>query len=103
MTLFHGNSTRSLYWNILVCLWGEFPFYASILSCILACRPRARLQDPDFPAICINRKASFIATLIIDITSDFSLPLLLAFSVWKPKMTVKRKMAIAAIFGIGLR
>ena len=100
---FHGNSRDVVYWTILVFLWVKLPFYmSSILNSIFACRHRIKLQDPDAPGICINRMASIIATVIINITSDFSLLLLLAFSFWKPKMTTNYKMAIAANFGIGL-
>ena len=103
MRLFHGNSKDSVYWAIQVLIWANFTFYTSITLCfIFACRPRAKLQDQDIPGVCINQNASIIATSIINIASDFSILLLPVFAVWKLKTTIKRKMAIAAIFGIGL-
>lgn len=103
MRLFRGNKKDSVYWTIQALIWTNFIFYASIFFCfIFACRPRAKLQNPEIPGACINNDASILATSVINIVSDFSILLLPVFAVWKLKMTIKRKLAIAAIFGAGL-
>ena len=103
MRLFRGNKKDSVYWTIQALIWTNFLFYTSTLfGFIFACRPRAKLQHPEIPGACINNNAAILATSVINIISDFSILLLPVFAVWKLKMTIKRKMAIGAIFGTGL-
>ena len=103
MRVFHGNSNDLVYWIIQGLIWWHFIFYTSItLSFIFACRPRVKVQDPDIPGICSNKIALSIAALMINFASAFSILLLPVLAVWKLKMTIKCKMAIAAIFGVGL-
>lgn len=98
MRLFRGNKKDSVYWTIQALIWANLIFYFSIFFCfIFACRPRAKLQNPEIPGGCINNDASILATSVINIVSDFSILLLPVFAVWKLKMTIKRKLAIAAI------
>lgn len=103
MRLFRGNKKDSVYWTIQALIWANLVFYASLFFCfIFACRPRAKLQNPKIAGACINNDASILATSVINIISDFSILLLPVSAVWKLKMTIKRKLAIAAIFGTGL-
>ena len=103
MRLFKGNKKDSVYWIIQALIWTNAVFYGSLFFCFLfACRPRAKLQNPKIPGVCINGSASILATSAINIVSDFSIILLPVYAVWKLKITVKRKLAIAAVFGSGL-
>ena len=52
--------------------------------------------------MCIDSNALILASSAINIVSDFSILLLPAFAVWKLKMAVQRKLAIAAVFATGL-
>ena len=97
-----GNKKDSVYWIIQVLIWTNLIFYTSIFfSFAFTCRPRAKLQNPEIPGVCLNNDALIVATSVINIVSDFSILLLPVFAVWKLKLPVKRKLAIAAIFGTG--
>lgn len=103
MRLFQGNKKDSVYWTIQALIWANFIFYASLGFCVIfACRPRAKLQNPEIPGTCFNNDVLILASSIINIVSDFSILLLPGFAIWKLKMAVKRKLAIGAIFGMGL-
>ena len=103
MRLFMGTKKDSVYWSIQALIWTNLLFYVGIFfSFVFACRPRAKLQNPELPGTCIDNYASILATSTINIVSDFSILLLPVYAVWKLQLPIKRKLAIAAIFGTGL-
>ena len=103
MRLFQGNRKDSVYWSIQVLIWTNFVFYTTLFFCfIFACVPRKKLQDPTTPGHCISTKDSILAASFINIASDFTILLLPVYAVWKLKIALKRKIAIAAVFSTGL-
>ena len=103
MRMFKGNRRDSVYWSIQVLIWTNLIFYTTLLFCfIFACVPRMKLQDPTTPGHCISTKDSILAASFINIASDFTILLLPVYAIWKLKIALKRKIAIAAVFSTGL-
>ena len=95
MRLFRGTRKDSVYWTIQTLIWANFLFYVGIFFCfIFACRPRAKLRNPEIPGTCIDNNASIISTSIINTFSDFSILLLPVYAVWKLNMAIERKLLL---------
>ena len=103
MRIFKGNRKDSVYWSTQVLIWTNFVFYTTIFFCfIFACVPRQKLGDPTIPGHCISTRDSILATSYINIVSDISMLLLPIYAIWKLEIVLKRKLAIAAVFGTGI-
>ena len=77
-------------------------FYsAETLVVIFECIPRQKIRKPSTPGHCIDVRASFIVTAVINVISDFSILLLPLKSIWGLHMQRKRKIALSAVFATG--
>jgi uncharacterized membrane protein YbhN (UPF0104 family) len=96
---------RKAFWSaaIRILIWANFFFYGAIfLSFILACIPRAKISNPALPGICIDTHASIIATSAINVVSDFTILITPIAAIWRLQMPVKKKLAAAAVFAVGI-
>ena len=101
--IFSGKQKNVVYWWIRILIWANFFAYLGILfAAAFACVPRRKLWDPSVPGRCISTNSELIATSILNIVSDWSALLLPNLAIWKLQMAVKRKLSIAALFGVGL-
>ena len=101
--IFSGKQKNVVYWWIRILIWANFFAYLGILfAAAFACVPRRKLWDPSVPGRCISTNSDLIATSILNIVSDWSALLLPNLAIWKLQMVVKRKLSIAALFGVGL-
>ncbi|KAI1811706.1 hypothetical protein GGS20DRAFT_85960 [Poronia punctata] len=103
MVFFKQN--RKAFWSaaIRILIWANFFFYGAIfLSFVLACIPREKISNPTLPGMCIDTKASIIATSAINVVSDFTILVTPIAAIWKLQMPLKKKLAAAAVFAVGI-
>lgn len=70
---------------------------------IVICNPREKIWNPLMTTgYCFNTNAAFQATGIFNVLSDFAILILPISSVWHLKISLKKKIGIAAVFSAGL-
>lgn len=84
-------------------IWANLLFYGAIsLSFILACIPRAKITNPEISGICIDTRASIIATSAINVVSDFTILITPLAAIGQLQLPTKKKLSVAAVFGVGI-
>ena len=100
---FSAGSKNVIYWWIQALIWANFVAYVGIFfASTFACVPRRKLWNPFIPGRCIDTNADLITTSVLNIISDWSALLLPNLVVWRLQMTFKKKLSVAALFGVGL-
>ncbi|KAI0854722.1 hypothetical protein F4860DRAFT_522522 [Xylaria cubensis] len=100
---FNHHRKTFAYTALQVLIWANLLFYGAIfLSFILACIPRAKISNPVIPGICLDTRASIIATSAINVVSDFTILITPLASIWQLQMPIKKKLSVAAVFGVGV-
>jgi hypothetical protein len=79
---------------------------ATVLVCIFACTPISffwtqLLPNPP-PGVCIDEVAAEVGLNVLNTVGDIATLLLPGLALWGLRMTTERKVAVAAIFMIGL-
>ena len=102
--MFNPAKSGPAYWALQALIWGNAAFYiAAFLTLLLECHPIKKEWVPAYRGgYCIDRNAVVIASVVINIVSDFlnlTLPLL---AIWHLQMALKRKVAVSAVFATGL-
>ena len=92
-----------LYVGVQVCIWSTFLFYfVDTIFEIIMCLPREKIWNPLMTTgHCFNTNAAFQATGIFNVLSDFAILLLPIPSVWRLKVSLRKKIGIIAIFSAG--
>lgn len=79
---------------------------ATVMVCIFACTPISlfwtRLLPIPPPGVCIDVPAATVGLNVLNTVGDIATLLLPGLAMWKLRMTIGRKVAVAAIFMIGL-
>ena len=84
-------------------LWINVLFYMStFLAFLTECRPVEKSWHPDLPGRCINTQSLFIVTAAFNLASDLSIYILHLTSIIGLQMSRTRKIAVAALFTVGL-
>ncbi|KAL5614317.1 hypothetical protein BROUX41_004425 [Berkeleyomyces rouxiae] len=83
---------------IFVLLWSV----GNILQVFLICRPFRAAYDPATPGTCGSQKASFIAIGTFNAVTDVMILVLPIRTVWALKARLSMKIALTAVFTIGL-
>jgi hypothetical protein len=82
----------------VVAMW----WTANILQIVLICRPFSMNWDSTVQGTCGNRPLTYGLVGAVNIATDIMTLLLPVPTVWKLQMPKRLKIAVTAIFGIGL-
>lgn len=97
-----STRTRTYYLTHFI-IWCNMLFYLSIMVVTgCQCIPRRKIWSPSVPGKCVNPHAVLVVTAIINLISDFSILLLPIRSIWRLQLSLRRKLAISAVFATGL-
>lgn len=75
--------------------------FGTILQEFLLCRPFAKSWNPLLPGVCGSTSVTILAEAIINMLSDIAIITLPIPMVWQLQMTLRRKLIITTIFGLG--
>ena len=92
-----------LYVAIQATMWWIILYYliGGIFD-IIVCTPREKAWNPLIKGHCFNGSAMNIATVLVNVISDFSVLVLPMVPLWSLQMPLKRKFGVVAIFATGL-
>ena len=92
-----------LFVGIHVCIWSTFLFYfVDTIFEIIMCLPREKIWNPLMTTgHCFDTNAAFQATGIFNVLSDFAILLLPIRTVWRLKVSLRKKIGIIAVFSAG--
>ncbi|MCJ1391056.1 hypothetical protein MMC18_003917 [Xylographa bjoerkii] len=97
------KKTDFMYWSTWALSAVIFLFYGVITFFeIFLCNPRETAWNPMIPGQCFNSNTINIFTGSFNIATDFTLLLMPQYSVWKLNLPLRKRMAIASVFLIGL-
>lgn len=83
-------------------IWFNVLFYLSVLiPSIIGCIPRRKIWQRWTPGTCVNEPALWLITAVINLLSDLSIILLPIGCVCRLQLSLKRKLAISAVFATG--
>ena len=93
----------TLFIGVQACIWSILIFYlVDTVFEIALCTPREKIWNPLMTTgHCFNGYASFQATGIFNVMSDFAILLLPMPTLWKLQMPRKRKFLMMAVFATG--
>jgi hypothetical protein len=98
-----GQRRNGIYWLFQTLNAATFGYYFSCLwTFIFQCWPREKIWNPDVEGRCIDAKAATLAAGIFNLISDLGILLLPIWATWHLQMPLKRKLAVAAVFGTGI-
>jgi hypothetical protein len=101
--IFTQHQRNFNYWAVQTLLAANFLVYTALFfAFIFACWPREKIWNHRLPGRCIDTNASIIATSAINIISDLSILFLPLFSISRLHLAPKRKIAVSAVFAVGL-
>jgi large subunit ribosomal protein L36e len=84
-------------------IWFNSMFYFAVLwITIFECVPRRKIWRPEVPGRCIITSPVILISAVINVLSDFSILFLPIGCIWRLQLDVKRKVAVSAVFGVGL-
>ena len=96
------NKTKT-WWIIQSVIMFNALFYIANLPIeIWPCIPRRKLWMPSIPGSCINNEAVFVAGGSINMVVDFMILAIPIVSVWRLKMSIRRRIGVSAIFATGI-
>ena len=103
LRIFVPGSQGTLYYAIHALIWFNILSHGTfIIVALFQCTPVEKAWNPTVNGKCINIRAVFISTAVINVFSDFSILLLPLYSIWQLQMPVKRKVGVSAVFCLGL-
>jgi len=99
--IFITSRRQPVFFVIQALIWANLAFYLAYLFVdIFQCVPRRKIWEATVPGKCISTNV-LIAPAGINIVSDCLILVLPIILVFRLKMTLKNKLAIAAIFSSG--
>lgn len=92
-----------LFVGVQACIGGIFTFYLVDTAFEIAmCSPRGKIWNPLMTTgHCYNSNASFQATGVFNVISDFVMLFLPMPALWKLQMPTRRKILMMTVFGMG--
>ena len=100
--IFIPKRRTPIFFVIQALIWANLAFYLAYLFVdIFQCVPRRKIWEPTVPGKCISTNVLNLAPAGINIVSDCLILVLPIVLVFRLKMTLKNKLAIAAIFSSG--
>ena len=98
------RNDRALYLSIDLTIWCMFIFYfVSTVFEIIMCDPRERIWNLLMTrGHCFSTSASFMATGVFNVFSDFAILVIPLVPIWKLQMCFKKKLRVSAIFAAGI-
>ena len=97
-----STKTKTYYLTHFI-IWFNMLFYLAIVIVTgCQCIPWRKIWNPSMPGKCINFHAVLVVTAIMNLLSDFSILLLPIRSIWRLRLSPKRKWALSAVFATGL-
>ena len=92
-----------VYVGAHICLWLSLVIYlVETVFQIVMCTPREKIWNPLLDTgHCFDMYATFQATSVFNVISDFAILILPMPSVWKLQISFKRKISMTAIFATG--
>jgi hypothetical protein len=94
---------NAMYWTCHLLIWLNIAVYVAItFAQIFICDPREREWDPFVPGTCINFLALNVASSSINSVSDLMLLILPQVIIWRLQMSLHHRLAISAIFLLGI-
>ena len=93
-----------VYVGAHICIWVSLVIYlVETIFEIDLCTPREKIWSPLLDTgHCFDMYATFQATCISNVITDFAILILPMPSVWELQISFKRKILITAIFATGL-
>ncbi|KAI0547160.1 hypothetical protein F4679DRAFT_555047 [Xylaria curta] len=100
---FLHRRTNYTYKMILVLIWANFASYlGTTLAYLLACIPREKIWNPTVNGRCLNQRNVIVSTPALNLISDVMILIVPVVEVFKLQMPLRRKLSVAAIFGVGV-
>ncbi|KAI9797785.1 MAG: hypothetical protein M1833_005288 [Piccolia ochrophora] len=101
--IFTPTRTGKTYKLILFVLWFNLVAYLPIqFVSFCVCVPLRKAWMPEsVEGHCVNQKANFLASAVINVILDLSILVLPMWCIWRLRMPIKRKFGISAVFGVG--
>ncbi|KAI1818380.1 hypothetical protein GGS20DRAFT_286605 [Poronia punctata] len=102
--LFVPRGVRNrFYWTCYAMMAVHITFYTSVLVAMnLACTPHRRIWDKTVPGHCIDIKAIHLISAVINLVLDLAILAVPQRVVWKLNILRRRKVAVSAMFAIGI-
>jgi hypothetical protein len=92
-----------VYWVVWASIIFNTIFYSGLFfTYVFTCWPREAIWNPNVPGRCISAVSSNMAAGVLNLISDVEALLLPAWAIWHLHMPVERKMAVFAVFSVGM-
>jgi len=97
------KNNMALYVAIQILVWSNIGFYfVDTIFAIISCSPREKIWNRLITTgHCFDINATYMATAILNVVSDFSILILPMIPIWKLQMPLKKKCVMTAIFATG--
>ena len=102
LRLFVPSRNRSFYLTWLLIAINIVFNIGFVFAYAFQCTPRRKIWSPWLPGRCINSGATLVISAISNTITDFATLLLPMYTIWSLQLPFKRKLAISALFAIGL-
>lgn len=104
IVLFYGRlSAKPLYrkavWGLIV--FNALVFITMSLPCAFGCKPLSYFWDRSKPGKCIEHQKLYIVNVALNILLDFTCLLLPIPVIWGTQLSLRKKVVILAMFGLG--
>ncbi|KAF2133989.1 hypothetical protein P153DRAFT_363015 [Dothidotthia symphoricarpi CBS 119687] len=101
--IFTTRQRGIVFWIIIGSLVVNVIFYTIVTFLYtFACTPRERIWNLFTPGTCIDTNTLHLAGGSLNVISDIEALLVPAWAIWQLKMQLKKKIAVFAVFGIGI-
>lgn len=103
LRLFMPNRRSKTNYLTKLIIWVNILFYLSVtIVAVLGCIPRRKIWQRWVPGKCVNEQAVLLVTAVVNALSDVSILLLPIGCIWHLQLSLRRKLAISAVFATGL-
>ena len=103
LRIFVPTHTGRLHRIVQVLIWFNIKFYSALTFVVIfEYIPREKIWKPLKTGHCVDINSSFIISAAVNVISDFSISLLPLKSICNLQMEKKQKIALSAVFAMGL-
>lgn len=98
------RSKRSMvHWVLDSLIFATIAYYfACFWIFLFQCNPREKIWNSALPGTCIDNQGGVLSAGIINLLLDLGILIVPIWAIWVLQMPLKRKVQIAAIFGVGI-
>jgi hypothetical protein len=94
---------RRLYYACIVNISIIITFYfACVFAEIFACTPRSKIWNVFEHGTCVNSYAIMVASSVFNFVLDLAMLALPPYLIWQTTLSTGRKIAISAVFTVGI-